>query len=223
MRWSRAATLCTVVTMSAAGCSLALPAEPRTPVPVVLPAAPTVPQGAVPLPVAGALDRLAAAPLDLEVPDLEAVGASGDAQLAWLLVDLLRFQPNAESDPPLLGGLRRLTGYEVVNNTRTVAWVAYADALLRWDTPAPPGYLGWKRQIYVAIEPGWAPFFGDAAEVDWRQVTWGGVLRDTIPDIRLDAGGLAARRTDGPDLPASQSFWFAWSQFHPGTLLWRAP
>lgn len=42
-------------------------------------------------------------------------------------------------------------------------------------------------------------------------------------EIRLDAGGLAARRTDGPDLPASQSFWLAWSQFHPGTLLWRAP
>jgi hypothetical protein len=25
----------------------------------------------------------------------------------------------------------------------------------------------------------------------------------------------------GPGLPSHEAFWFAWSQFHPGTLLWE--
>ncbi|MEP5731030.1 MAG: DUF3179 domain-containing (seleno)protein [Sulfitobacter sp.] len=41
-------------------------------------------------------------------------------------------------------------------------------------------------------------------------------------DVRLEisAGGLRAVRSDGADLGSHQSFWFAWSQFHPQTVLW---
>ena len=38
-------------------------------------------------------------------------------------------------------------------------------------------------------------------------------------ELRLDGGGLRALR-DGEDVGAHQAFWFAWSQFHPDTLLW---
>ncbi|WP_341367112.1 DUF3179 domain-containing (seleno)protein [Yoonia sp. BS5-3] len=38
--------------------------------------------------------------------------------------------------------------------------------------------------------------------------------------LRLDAGGIRAVGTDGTDLGSHQAFWFAWSQFHPTTLLW---
>lgn len=38
-------------------------------------------------------------------------------------------------------------------------------------------------------------------------------------EIRLDAGGIRAL-TNGEDAGGHQSFWFAWSQFHPDTLVW---
>lgn len=39
--------------------------------------------------------------------------------------------------------------------------------------------------------------------------------------LHLDGGGLTARNPDGSDAGAHQAFWFAWSQFHPKTLLWN--
>ena len=38
--------------------------------------------------------------------------------------------------------------------------------------------------------------------------------------IVLDGGGVKAIDTEGKDLGTHQSFWFAWSQFYPKTLLW---
>ena len=42
-------------------------------------------------------------------------------------------------------------------------------------------------------------------------------------DIRLElhAGGIRAVGADGQDMGSHQAFWFAWSQFHPNTELWR--
>ena len=39
--------------------------------------------------------------------------------------------------------------------------------------------------------------------------------------LELVAGGVRATNADGDDLSSHQAFWFAWSQFHPGTALWR--
>ena len=38
--------------------------------------------------------------------------------------------------------------------------------------------------------------------------------------LKLDAGGIKAVDATGADLGSHQAFWFAWSQFHPGTALW---
>lgn len=38
--------------------------------------------------------------------------------------------------------------------------------------------------------------------------------------LQLDAGGISAVDADGGELASHQAFWFAWSQFHPGTKLW---
>jgi hypothetical protein len=38
--------------------------------------------------------------------------------------------------------------------------------------------------------------------------------------LQLDAGGIRAVDAQGRDLGSHQAFWFAWSQFHPGTALW---
>ncbi len=38
-----------------------------------------------------------------------------------------------------------------------------------------------------------------------------------------DGSGVRATRGDGTAVVAHQAFWFAWSQFHPDTLLWAPP
>ena len=38
--------------------------------------------------------------------------------------------------------------------------------------------------------------------------------------LTLDAGGIRAVDIDGTDLGSHQAYWFAWSQFHPTTVLW---
>ena len=53
-----------------------------------------------------------------------------------------------------------------------------------------------------------------AALAEGRAVTLEGVR------LAVDGGGLRAFGPDGTDLAAHQAFWFAWSQFHPGTALW---
>ena len=44
----------------------------------------------------------------------------------------------------------------------------------------------------------------------------------TFENVRLvlDANGIKAVDSNGSDLGSHQAFWFAWSQFHPETLLW---
>jgi hypothetical protein len=39
-------------------------------------------------------------------------------------------------------------------------------------------------------------------------------------EVRSDAGGLRAF-ANGKEITSQQSFWFAWSQFKPKTLLWK--
>ncbi|MEL6586738.1 MAG: DUF3179 domain-containing (seleno)protein [Pseudomonadota bacterium] len=47
----------------------------------------------------------------------------------------------------------------------------------------------------------------------------GGVASQNVRLV-LDAGGLRATQMDGSPLPSHEAFWFAWSQFHPSTVLW---
>lgn len=159
----------------------------------VFPPAPAVPSGPLPPGLEPVLDALAEHPVDLDPGLVGRVGRSGDARLAWLLVDLLRFQFTFERGEPLIKALRSLTDYAAENDEDSVAWVAYADALLRWDIPAPPGYFRWKRAAFVGFNEGWAPFFDEKADLDWRQVAWGGTGKDRIPTL-VDPKIVEARR-----------------------------
>ncbi len=38
--------------------------------------------------------------------------------------------------------------------------------------------------------------------------------------VTTDGAGLLAESTTGRELPSHQAFWFAWSQFRPGTAVW---
>ena len=50
----------------------------------------------------------------------------------------------------------------------------------------------------------------------------GEVVADGVALI-ADGDGLRARSLDGEPLVSHQAFWFAWSQFNPGTALWEPP
>ena len=48
----------------------------------------------------------------------------------------------------------------------------------------------------------------------------GGEVAIGTVEAYADGGGLRVRAAGGGELPAHASFWFAWSQFHPDTVLW---
>ncbi|MEM7197348.1 MAG: DUF924 family protein, partial [Pseudomonadota bacterium] len=52
--------------------------------------------------------------------------------------------------------------------------------LIAWDVPAIPGYLEYKRAIFTSIVPGWEDLMVEG-DIDWRLVSWGGVLIDSRP------------------------------------------
>lgn len=148
------------------------------------PPAPDVPEGPLAEQVIADLDLLFGT-LAGE-PDLDAVirlGESGDPRIGWLLTDVLRFtNPNGRLHAQLGAAWITLTGTPL-EPERSI-WGAATDHMIAWDIPEPPGYVDWKRVVFQLIESGWAPFFDDAdADIDWRHVSWGGVL---IDDRELD-------------------------------------
>ena len=114
--------------------------------------------------------------------DLEALGrlgASGDPRLGWLMSDLLRFFQQGPVADGAVDVFEQITGADV---TARFVWGQVTDWLIAWDMPAPPDYVRWKRIPFEIIEPAWGPFFSDAdAAIDWRFLSWGGVLIDDRP------------------------------------------
>jgi len=104
------------------------------------------------------------------------LGRSGDLRVAWAIADLMRFiNPEASG---LRAAFTELTGADLGSKP----WHDATNQLIAWDTPAPPGFAKWKGGLYTLIELGWAPFFADEDSlIDWRHVTWGGVLIDDRP------------------------------------------
>ncbi len=138
----------------------------------------------------GPLDPEVAEAIDVFVPalfeagrvsnaDLDIISASGDARLGWILADLLRFFQGADvAGFALEDAFETLTGSEVDGSQ---PWNSATNQMIAWDIPAPPDYLEVKRSIFTLIEPDWEPLFDDDGDVDWRHVSWGGVLIDDRP------------------------------------------
>lgn len=135
------------------------------------------------------------------------IGSAGDGRLGWLLYDLLRFADRGSSTD-VVAAFEKLTGAPLVLEPFT----AMGDRLLAWNLPPPPGYRELKRDLFLMIEPRWAPFFDDpGSDIDWRQVGWGGVFIDDRPDATRGApcprGCIPA--LDQPKVtPASQGNWY---------------
>ena len=112
---------------------------------------------------------------------LTRLGETGDPRLAWLFMDILRFvPPGTVLSDTLVRAFENATGTRLEGGRSD--WGTGTDYLLAWDTPAPPDYVEFKRIIFQLIEPAWQPFFeDDDADIDWRWVSWGGVLIDDRP------------------------------------------
>lgn len=108
----------------------------------------------------------------------------GDPRTAWLLADLMRFYQSGPEADGLVAAFGDLTG--ATEHPDEVDFVRAMNQLISWDLPAWDGYPGAKRTIYLPVEPLWAQFFDRDHGVDWRLVTWGGVLADQRP---LDDNG----------------------------------
>lgn len=98
--------------------------------------------------------------------------ASGDARVAWYLTDVLRFARDPLLADELIAAFGELTGVEP---DPANPWTSAVDQLLIWDVPAPPGYFEKKERLFTIVDERWLPVFDPQADIDWRQVSWGGV------------------------------------------------
>ena len=143
------------------------------------PAAPTAGTGALAPPVRDALAAVVPSLQQLRFPAdaVRTIGMSGDGRLLWYLNDLLRLVTRT-SLPVVVDAFEELSGAELPGEPFT----AMGDRVLAWDLPAPPDYRLLKRDLFLLIEPRWAPFFDDEdSAIDWRLVGWGGVFIDDRP------------------------------------------
>lgn len=151
----------------------------------VFPPPPTVPDGELTPATSTAVDRVvASAQAGLDFDALDALAASGDARLAWVVADLLRFLQSGRAGEELVQAFEMLTDVELAADPSSSEspWRAVTDHLIAWDLPAPPRYQELKSQLLLLVEPRWSPFFSDVdAAIDWRWVSWGGVLIDDRP------------------------------------------
>ncbi|MEM9592562.1 MAG: DUF3179 domain-containing (seleno)protein, partial [Pseudomonadota bacterium] len=135
---------------------------------------------------------------------LRVVAASGDPRLAWIISDLMRFVSSPNLHARLADAAEQLLDIEL--NSRN-NWRLVTDHLMAWDIPAPPDYLAAKRVIFTTVVPGWDKIFVDG-DVDWRHVSWGGVLIDDRPYGTTDEACNCIPAADNPEVSsAAEAGW----------------
>ena len=135
---------------------------------------------------------------------LSAIGKSGDPRLAWIISDMQRFVAGQQQQQALVLAASELLGktFDVEN-----AWHDITNHLLAWDIPAPPDYLDYKRAIFTSNIPGWDQLFIEG-DIDWRLVSWGGVLIDNRAFGKTDDGCNCIPAADNPVVSsAEQAIW----------------
>ncbi len=177
------------------------PTAPRAP-------APEVPTGPLDPEVDRAVDLLIDR-IQYEGPNevVDRLVASGDVRVAWYLVDVLRFVRDPDFADLLIEAFADLTG---VPADPLAPWSSAVDQLLVWDIPAPPGYFQKKERIFTIVDERWLPFFDPEADIDWRQVGWGGVFIDdrSLGDPNNCLLGCIPALDDPPVTNAAGGSWY---------------
>ena len=137
---------------------------------------------------------------------LEEIVDAGDVRLGWLISDLMRFVPGRRLNDELTQAAGDLLGKDFGAGDN---WGTITDHLIAWDIPAPPDYLATKRAIFTGIFEGWDRIFAEG-DVDWRLVSWGGVLIDDRPFDTTDEPCNCIPAADNPDvIAAAEATWLA--------------
>ena len=134
------------------------------------------------------------------------IGDSGDPRLVWMIADLMRFVSQSQLNLVLTEISAKLLG---IDAPRRNQWGVITDHLIAWDIPEPPGYLPVKRAIFTSIVPQWERIFVEG-DIDWRHVSWGGVLIDDRAYDETDARCNCIPAADNPEVSsAEEATWLA--------------
>ena len=185
---------------------------------------PAVPEGPLSEEAAQAVEllygqRIGANLSEEQLAALAVIGASADPRLGWLIADHIRVFTSLASN----GGISRDRLVEINNGLEQaasqltgrdfpqfLAWNPLTSSLIAWDIPAPPDYLAMKRNIYTPIEPAWEALMTDNSVLDWRIVSWGGVLIDSQPFGETQGFCNCIPAVDNPTVEsASDATWLA--------------
>jgi len=132
------------------------------------------------------------------------ITASNDPRIAWLISDAMRF---ASSGPMTAALVEAAADLLKIEPPRGSPWEVVTNHLIAWDIPAPPDYLKVKRAIFTTVIPGWDRIFVEG-DIDWRQVSWGGVLIDDRAFGRTDAPCNCIPAADNPEVStAAEATW----------------
>lgn len=135
---------------------------------------------------------------------LNDVAESKDPRLVWIISDLMRFVSDADFEAVLASAAAKLLNKELSVANR---WGTITDHLIAWDIPAPPDYLRTKRAIFTSLVPGWDKIFVEG-DIDWRLVSWGGVLIDDRKYDATDEECNCIPAADNPEVSnASEATW----------------
>ncbi len=135
---------------------------------------------------------------------LRTIAASKDPRLAWPISDLMRFAPGQALNVQLANAAATLLEIDMPSENH---WGVITDHLIAWDVPAPPDYLSAKRAIFTGIIPGWDKIFVEG-DIDWRMVSWGGVLIDDRAYDTTDAQCNCIPAADNPEVSsAAEATW----------------
>ena len=131
---------------------------------------------------------------------LQEINASNDPRIVWLISDLMRFASGNQLTAELTVAASELLGIKPPNQNH---WGIVTDHLIAWDIPEPPNYLEVKRAIFTNIVPGWDQIFVEG-DIDWRHVSWGGVLIDDRAYDTTDDQCNCIPAADNPEVETAQ-------------------
>ncbi|MEE8264700.1 MAG: DUF3179 domain-containing (seleno)protein [Gammaproteobacteria bacterium] len=131
---------------------------------------------------------------------LNEIAESKDPRIVWVISDLMRFVPESELQVILAFVAFKLLGKTLQNETH---WGVITDHLIAWDIPAPPDYLRAKRTIFTSILPGLDKIFVEG-NIDWRHVSWGGVLIDDRKYDKTDEACTCIPAADNPKVSSAK-------------------
>ena len=113
---------------------------------------------------------------------------SGNQSYIPVLIEFMRFQTGGEAVYSMAAFINKiLEGPEtVISPPERTSWNWWMEWLGENPQIQPPkGFARWKGELYARIDPGLGGFLYDGVKTNIRleEVVWGGVGKDSIPDL----------------------------------------